>query len=154
LALLAAVGFLLLIACANVANLLLARPSGQQSEIAVRVAMGAGRKRVIQQLLTESVILSVAGGVLGIGLAYAGVKAVVALMPEYSVAHEAAIGINVPVLCFAVVVSVLTGILFGLAPALQLSSQPTLLAAITAVLAQQPWQPAPSQPAPPQKCNQ
>jgi predicted permease len=122
-ALLAAVGFLLLIACANVANLLLARASARQGEMAVRITMGANRKRIFQQLLTESVILSVTGGILGIVLAYGGVKAVVALMPEYSVPHEAVIAINVPVLIFAVVISVLTGILFGLAPALQLSRQ-------------------------------
>jgi predicted permease len=78
---------------------------------------------VIQQLLTESVIVSATGGALGIALAYGGIKAVVALMPEYSVPHEAVIAINMPVLCFAAAVSVLTGILFGLAPALQLSNK-------------------------------
>jgi predicted permease len=122
-ALMASVGFLLLIACANVANLLLARASARRGEIAVRTAMGAGTKRIVQQLLTESIVLSVTGGALGLLFAYAGIKAVVALLPENSIPDEAVISLNLYVLAFTLAVSVATGILFGLAPALQLASQ-------------------------------
>jgi predicted permease len=119
--LLAAVGCLLLIAIGNVSILLLARASVRQKEVAVRLALGAGRGRVIRQLLTESIALSAAGGLLGVLLAYQGVPAIVALMPEYSVPHEAVIHVNGAVVLFSFVISVFTGTLFGMAPALQLA---------------------------------
>ena len=119
--LLAAVGFLLLIACANVSILLLARASGRQKEIAVRRALGAGRGRVIRQLLTESVVLGVCGGVVGVFLAHWGVPVIVALMPPRSIPSEAVIAVNDVVLLFSFAVAVVTGVLFGMAPALQLA---------------------------------
>ncbi len=119
--LLVAVAFLLLIACGNVSILLLARASARQKEMAVRLSIGATGGRVLQQLLTEAVLLSLTGGLLGVLLAYKGVDAIVALMPQYSVPHEAAIAVNGPVVLFTFAVSVFTGILFGLAPALQLA---------------------------------
>jgi predicted permease len=116
-----AVVFLLLIACANVANLQLARATARKREIALRMSVGAGRGRVLRQLLTESVVLSLAGGILGVLLALAITRAVVALMPEFYVPNEARITVNGYVLAFSAAVSILTGILFGLAPALQCS---------------------------------
>jgi predicted permease len=120
--LLGAVTLLLLIGCGNVSNLLLAQAAAREGEMAIRVSVGASRLRLLAQLLNESILLALGGGMLGVGLAYAGVRAVVALMPEYSIPHEAVIGLNLPVLCFALAVSVLTGIVFGLAPALQSST--------------------------------
>jgi predicted permease len=119
--LMAAVGFLLLIACGNVSILLLARANARQKEVAVRMALGAARSRLVRQFLTESVVLAVIGGLLGVLLAYRGVPAIVALMPEYSVPHEAVIHVNGAVVLFTFLISVATGILFGMAPALQLA---------------------------------
>jgi putative ABC transport system permease protein len=116
-----AVGFLLLIACANVANLQLARATSRAREIALRMSVGAGRARVLRQLLTENVVLSLAGGALGILLAIAITRGVVILMPANYVPNEARITLNGYVLAFSVAVSVFTGILFGLAPALECS---------------------------------
>ena len=118
-----AVGFLLLIACANVANLQLARGSARAREIAVRMSIGAGRRRLLRQLLTESMVLSLAGGALGVLFAFVAIRSIVALMPETYVPNEARVTINIPVLLFSVAVSFLTGIVFGLAPALQSSKQ-------------------------------
>jgi putative ABC transport system permease protein len=116
-----AVGFLLLIACANVANLQLARATSRPREIALRMAVGAGRRRVLRQLLTENTLLSLAGGLLGIALAKGITMGVVALMPDFYKPNEARITLNEYVMAFTAAVAVLTGILFGLAPALQCS---------------------------------
>jgi predicted permease len=122
----AAVGLLLLIACVNVANLQLARTTGRAREIAMRIAIGAGRGRLVRQLLTESVLLSVAGGILGVLFAVGATRLIIALIPPNYVPNEARITINGWVLLFSLGVSMLTGILFGLAPALR-SSRPDLV---------------------------
>ncbi len=116
-----AVAFLLLIACANVANLQLARGASRAREMAIRLSIGASRARLTRQLLTESVVLSLAGGVLGLVVAVGATQLMVALMPTFYVPNEASIEVNGYVLCFCLIISLFTGILFGLAPALQLS---------------------------------
>lgn len=124
LVLLAAVAFVLLIACANVASLLLARSTGRSREFAIRAAMGASPTRVVRQLLTESCTLSIVGGALGLVLAAWGTKTVIHLIPE-ALPRAESIGIDAPVLFFTLGVSILTGLVFGLVPALR-SSRPDL----------------------------
>jgi predicted permease len=117
----AAVAFLLLIGCANVSILLLARGTARQNEFAIRAAIGASRRRLVRQMLAEALLLSVTGAVLGVMLAYRGVAVIADLLPKYSFPHEAAIRLNIPVLIFSVALALLTGILFGLWPSVQLS---------------------------------
>jgi putative ABC transport system permease protein len=117
--LLGAVGFILLIACVNVANLLLARGTVRQKEIAVRAALGATRWQLFAQFLTESVALSLIGGILGTGLAWGLLKVIVAMMPPFTLPSEAGFRLNLPVLFFSLAASILCGVLFGCAPAWQ-----------------------------------
>jgi putative ABC transport system permease protein len=117
--LMGAVGFILLIACVNVANLLLARGTVRQKEIAVRAALGATRWQLFAQFLTESVALSLIGGALGVGLAWVLLKVIVAIMPPFTLPSEADLRLNLPVLFFSLAASIVAGALFGCAPAWQ-----------------------------------
>ncbi len=119
----AAVGLLLLISCANVANMLLARASGREKEMAIRGALGAKPSELIRQLLTESLLLALAGGVLGCLFSYVGLKGIVALIPDGMIPREVVIQLNIPVLLFSLGIAIVTALIFGLAPALQSANQ-------------------------------
>jgi putative ABC transport system permease protein len=115
--LMGAVGFVLLIACVNVANLLLARGMTRQKELAVRSAMGAGRSTIFGQLLTESVVLALAGGALGVGVGYGMLQGLIAVMPENTLPSEAELTLNIPILLFTLLATTLAGLLAGSTPA-------------------------------------
>jgi len=127
--LMAVVGLVLLLACTNLANLLLARATERRKEIAIRLAIGAGRGRLLRQLLTESVLLAACGGVLGLGLAYWVVNAMMAFKPPMDIPLSTQLHIDYRVLLFTAAVSLLTGVVFGLLPALQ-ATNPDLVPAL------------------------
>jgi predicted permease len=116
-----AVGLLLLISCVNVSNLLLSKASVRYKEIAVRASLGASRLRIVRQLLCESIVLALMGGIAGVLLAKAGLAGIMAVVPPNTIPDEAVISLNMPVLLFAVAISVAAALIFGLAPALHLS---------------------------------
>jgi putative ABC transport system permease protein len=116
---LAAVGLLLLIGCGNVANLMLARATSREKEFALRAALGAGRARLIRLLLVESLVLAIGGAALGVLIAWGGLKSIVAAIPQNMIPAESVIELNAPVMAFTFVVSILTALTFGMAPALQ-----------------------------------
>jgi putative ABC transport system permease protein len=115
--LLGAVGFILLIACVNVANLVLAKGTTRHKEIAVRTALGATRKIVFSQFLTESLLLALIGGLLGVAVGWLSLKGLVLMMPEGTLPSEADLSLNLPILFFSLVASTISGLLFGCAPA-------------------------------------
>jgi putative ABC transport system permease protein len=118
--LLGAVGFVLLIACANVANLLLSLATSREKEIALRAALGARRSRIVRQLLTESLLLATLGSVIGLGFAWLGIKGLMLISPR-DLINLQSVGLNVSVLVWTLLVSIFTGIIFGLTPALQIT---------------------------------
>ena len=117
--LMAIVALVLLIACGNVANLLLVRAAGRQREIAVRLALGANRWQIVRQLLVESVLLAISGGVVGVGVAWVGVKALLGFLPQGTTPLGLATAPDARILLFNFAVALVTGLLFGLVPALQ-----------------------------------
>ena len=127
--LLAAVGMLLLIACVNLANLTLARGTSREREVAVRSALGAGRGRLVRQFLTENILLSFIGGLAGVALGYAMVAGLTLALPPFTLPRDVSVTMDARVMVFALVLSIVTGVLFGLAPALQ-ATKPDLSSAM------------------------